>query len=142
MKKASILFSVFFVALIVVRHVLVSDLGGALKVYFWYSSLLLGLCGCMVFHLYWTRGGSSRGARFYIGLLLIISSAFMFAAFDDVAKSTAAWEPVLQDKYPGIILMLKQFVDYAKNIVSFGFAALGATTFRTGGIRYRRIYRR
>lgn len=94
---------------------------------FWSGTFLFALCAYLVAYLYRTRGGSTRGVRFYFGLLLIISASFMYSGFDEVARNVNNWEPLLRKDYPRLFLLLGQFLGYTKNIVSLGFAAIGAS---------------
>lgn len=94
---------------------------------FWSGVFLFVLCAYLVAYLYKTHGGSSRGARCYFGLLLIVAASFMYSGFDEVARNASNWEPLLRKDYPRLFLLLSQFLGYTKNIVSLGFAALGAS---------------
>jgi len=51
----------------------------------------------------------------------------MYAGFEQISLQTAQWSPVLSNKYPILLSLLPQLISYAKNIISFGFAALGAS---------------
>jgi hypothetical protein len=93
---------------------------------FWSSFLMLANSCLLVWYLYF-RGGSTQGVHFLFALLLILSAALMYSGFEQIAANTTAWEPLMRKDYPKLFVLLPQFISYTKNIVAFGFAALGAS---------------
>jgi len=93
---------------------------------FWSGVFLFAQCCFLIGYLYRTRGGSARHVRFSYGLLLVIASALMFSGFEQVAKDAEAWRPHFAGTYSGLFVVLKQLLTYVKDIIAFGFAALGA----------------
>lgn len=93
---------------------------------FWSSLLMLANSGLLVGYLY-LRGSSSQGVHFFFALLLILSASLMYSGFEQIAANTAKWEPLMRTNYPTLFVLLPQFISYTKNIVAFGFAALGAS---------------
>lgn len=93
---------------------------------FWSGFFLLTQCSLIIGYLYRTRGGSGRHVRFTFGLLLILAAALMFSGFAQVAKNAEVWQPRFSGSYSGFFILLKQLLVYVKDIVAFGFAALGA----------------
>ena len=93
---------------------------------FWSSLLLLANCCFLVGYLY-IRGGSSQAMNFFFALSLILSASIMYTGFEQIAANAAKWEPLMQANYPKLFVLLPQFISYTKNIVAFGFAALGAS---------------
>lgn len=91
------------------------------------AMLLLLESSWMLTFLYDNYDKTPRKIQFYMGLCLIASSAFMFGYFEEIARSMTHWEASLRQKYPHLSAFLIQFVLYAKNIFSFGFAAFGAS---------------
>jgi hypothetical protein len=51
----------------------------------------------------------------------------MYSGFEYLASKTEEWEPYYQRDYPILFSMLQQFFSYTKNVIAFGFAALGAS---------------
>lgn len=93
---------------------------------FW-SAVGLLICSCvLVAYLYW-NGGTTQRVHFYFALLLIVSAAFMYSGFEQVSMNAAIWEPFLKERFPKVFILLPQFINYTKNIIAFGFAALGAS---------------
>jgi hypothetical protein len=80
----------------------------------------------LVGYLYF-RGGSTEGTLFFFAIMLIISASVMYSGFEEIAKDIKNWEPYLKASHPKVFVLLPQFVTYTKNMVSFGFAALGAS---------------
>lgn len=93
---------------------------------FWSGMFLLTQCSLIIGYLYVTHGGSDRQARFTFGLLLILAAALMFSGFEQVAKNAEVWQPRFPGSYSGLFILLKQLFAYVKDIIAFGFAALGA----------------
>jgi hypothetical protein len=93
---------------------------------FWSGVFLLAQCGLVIGYLYRTRGGSGRHVRFTFWLLLILAAALMFSSFEQVAKNAEVWQPRFSWSYSGFFILLKQLLAYVKDIVAFGFAALGS----------------
>lgn len=93
---------------------------------FW-TSVLMFANSCMLVGYLYIRGGSTQGAQFFFAIMLIISASAMYTGFEEIAKDIANWEPYLRASHPTVFVLLPQFVSYTKNMVSFGFAALGAS---------------
>jgi hypothetical protein len=93
---------------------------------FW-SSVLMLLNSCLVVGYLYFRGGSTQAAHFIFSLSLIISAALMYSGLEQIAANTAQWEPLMRKGYPKLFVFLPEFISYTKNIVAFGFAALGAS---------------
>jgi hypothetical protein len=51
----------------------------------------------------------------------------MYSGFEQMSNNISSWGPVMQKEYPILYVLLPQFYSYTKNIVAFGFAALGAS---------------
>lgn len=51
----------------------------------------------------------------------------MYSGFEQIAANTEKWAPLMRKNYPTLFVLLPQFISYTKNIVAFGFAALGAS---------------
>jgi hypothetical protein len=98
-----------------------------LDAYFVSAMLLLLEASWMLTYLYDNFGRTPRKIQFYLGLCLMISSAFMFGDFEETARSMTHWEVLFRQDYPRISPFLIQFILYAKNVISFGFAAFGAS---------------
>lgn len=98
-----------------------------LNAYFVSAVFLLLESSWMLTYLYDNYGRTPRKIQFYLGLCLMVSSAFMFCHFEETARSMAHWEASFRQDYPHLSSFLIQFILYAKNIVSFGFAAFGAS---------------
>jgi len=94
---------------------------------FWLSAAMVGLCAYIVAYLYKTNGGSSRQARFALGLCLILAASCVFSGFEQIARNTEFWRPHFPHGFQSLFLVLDQFIVYTKNIVAFGFAAIGAS---------------
>jgi hypothetical protein len=77
--------------------------------------------------LFYTNGGSSRGVRFYFGLNLILAATLLYYGLDEIAKNADSWEPLFSQNYSKMFVALTLILIYAKSIVSFGFAAIGAS---------------
>jgi len=93
---------------------------------FWSAISLLMMSCVIVLYLY-LHGGTTQSVHFMFALMLIISASLMYAGFEQISLQTAQWSPVLSNKYPILLSLLPQLISYAKNIISFGFAALGAS---------------
>lgn len=93
---------------------------------FWSSLLLLINSGLLVGYLY-MRGGSEQWVQFFFALLLIFSASVMYTGFEEIAQNTGQWKPLMQNDYPTIFALLPSFISYTKNVIAFGFAALGAS---------------
>jgi len=94
---------------------------------FWYTALLFFLCMCLVGFAYQKRGGETRRMRFSYGILLIIAAVMMDGSCAVIAHNIDTWRSSFDASYLTFILLLKQGVEYEKGIVTFGFAALGAS---------------
>tara|TARA_B100002003_G_scaffold35826_1_gene31211 strand:+ start:2123 stop:2551 length:429 start_codon:yes stop_codon:yes gene_type:complete len=93
---------------------------------FWSSLVLLINSALLVGYLY-MRGGSAQWVQFSFALLLIFSASLMYTSFEEVAQNTEQWKPLMQEDYPTIFALLPSFISYTKNVIAFGFAALGAS---------------
>lgn len=92
------------------------------------SAVLLLLTSVMIVgYLYRTRGASTRGALFSLSLLLILSASLMYSGFEEIARNAQYWEPHLKSTYPKLFVVLPVIFAYTKNVISFGFAAIGAS---------------
>ena len=94
--------------------------------FFWLSLFMFAAAIVLVGYLY-INGSSSQGVYFFFAILLILCSSIMFFSFEQVAINNKFWEISMYKKYPTIFSLLIQFTSYAKNIVAFGFAAIGAS---------------
>lgn len=94
---------------------------------FWSSALSFALCIFIIGHLFYTKGGSSRNVRFFFGIALILSASVLFRGLEQIASNASFWQPHFKANYSSFFVYLIEFIVYAKNIVSFGFAALGAS---------------
>lgn len=94
--------------------------------HFWSGLILLAECCFLIGYLYLTRGGSARNVRFSLGLLLVLASALMFSSFEQVAKDAEALRSLFPSEYSNFFLVVELALTYAKNIIAFGIAALGA----------------
>jgi hypothetical protein len=102
------------------------ELSLVLNSLFWSSLITLAISCFLVWFLY-HRGTSSQGALFFFALLLIISASVMYAGFEKTAADIDKWAPSVHTNYPTFFVLLSQFISYAKNIIAFGFGALGAS---------------
>lgn len=93
---------------------------------FW--STVFAFCGCIIIICFlYFHGRSSQGVHFLFALLLILVVAQMYAGFEQIMANSNNWKPFMQKDYPKLFVILPQFIEYTKNIVAFGFAALGAS---------------
>lgn len=102
------------------------ELGLVLDQFFWLGLFLFAYCVAIIFYLFWSRGGSSRNSRFSFGLILIIAAAAMNSGFEQIAKNGEFWSTHFPNSYLSFFIWLKILVTYARDVVAFGIAALGA----------------
>ena len=110
----------------VVPFVWPPELSLVLNSQFWSAMLLLAQCAGIVALLFCTNGGSTRNARFFFGISLIVSASLMYYGLDLIALNAESWQPHFKPTYSNFFAYLTTFIIYAKNIVSFGLAAIGA----------------
>jgi hypothetical protein len=72
-------------------------------------------------------GRIPREIHFYLGLCLVVSSAFMFGNFEETARSMAHWKVSFRQEFPHFSVFLIQFIFSTKNIIALGFSAFGAS---------------
>lgn len=113
-------------AFIVVRYIWPPEFNLLFTPLFWSSAFLFASCTLIVGYLFFTKGGSSRGSRFFFGLLLIISAAAMFSGFEEISSNVTFWKPHFSATYSNFLRGLILSLLYAKSLISFGFAALGS----------------
>jgi hypothetical protein len=121
-----VLTGLFLLTGIVIPFVWPPELSLVLNSQFWASIVLLLLCSGIVALLFYTNGGSTRNARFFFGVSLILSASLMYYGLDVIASNAESWKPLFKPTYSNFFVYLTMFIIYAKNIVSFGFAAIGA----------------
>jgi len=93
---------------------------------FWWSIAMLVISCFLVYYLY--RGqASSEAVLFTFSLMLIASSAVMYAGFEEIAINADKWKPYFEKHYSKVFIYLPIFISYTKNIIAFGFAAIGAS---------------
>ena len=92
---------------------------------FWASTLLLILTIIMLIYLY-KNGASSEKVLFVFSLMFIIGSAQMYSGFEELASNIGHWKPYFENTYPRLFILLPMFIEYTKNIIAFGIAAIGA----------------
>lgn len=93
---------------------------------FWVFILMALACFGVIAYLYY-NGGATDAEHFFVGMLLIFASSIMYAAAEYMIAEAPRLEPAFRKSYPSLIALFVQNVTYMKNIVSFGFAALGAS---------------
>ena len=93
---------------------------------FWASVVMFALCIAVIFLLFWTQGGSSRNAQFSFGILLILAAAIMNSGFEQIIVHGEKWAPRFPISYTNFFIIFKQVITYARDVVAFGIAALGA----------------
>lgn len=111
---------------IVIPYLWPPELSFVFNSLFWSSLLMLINSVLLVGYLY-MRGGSAQWVQFSFALLLIFSASLMYTSFEEVAQNTAHWKPLMQENYPTLFALLPSFISYTKNVIAFGFAALGAS---------------
>jgi len=119
----------FYVALaigILAPSLFPPELSNIFNSLFW-SAAGLFVCSCFVVGYLYVHGGSTQRVHFVFGLLLIVSAAFMYSGFEQISSQAAYWEPFMKDEYPILFILFQQLIGYTKNIIAFGFAALGAS---------------
>lgn len=77
-------------------------------------------------YLYRVRGGSTRLVQCVLGVLVIVAAASMEVNFSILEKHVQKWKPHFLSEYPSLVIFAELFVAYAKGIIAFGIAALGA----------------
>lgn len=123
------------VAFFTVRYIWPTELDLIFNGIFWSSIALFIMSSSLVAFLYFKKP-TSETVLFVFSLLLIVTSALMYSGFEEIAANTEEWKPALQAHYPWIYVWLTVLVNYTKNIISFGFAAIGASLC-AGVIAYR-----
>lgn len=93
---------------------------------FWIGFVLFLECFALIVYLHVKRGASSRNALFVFGLTLIFAAAIMNSSFKEISDNTAFWTNFAPSSLKSTMYGLKQFIEYAKDVVGFGIAALGA----------------
>lgn len=139
LKSVSLGFSIPFlvVASIITPLIWPPELSILFNNIFWWSSTLLLLSIYTVFRM--LKGVSSEALLFTYAVLLIISSTTMFSGFEQVANNSAKWMPHFRKEYPTLSILLPQFIEYAKNLIAFGFVAIGSGV--CAGIICQRYYK-
>ena len=122
-----VLTALILIGSIAIPHFWPPELSLVLNSQFWSSITLLFLCASIVGLLFYTNGGSSRSVRFYFGVSLILSASLMYYGLDVMVSNAEFWKPHFKATYSDFFIYLTMFIIYAKNIVSFGFAAIGAS---------------
>ena len=114
------------VAGIAIPYVWPPELSLVFNSVFWSSLLLLINSVLLIGYLY-MRGGSKQWVQFSFALLLIFSASLMYTSFEEIARNAEQWKPLMREDYPAIFALLPPFISYTKNVIAFGFAALGAS---------------
>jgi len=125
------LFSPTIIALIIVVSVVVPYYWPpvwslVLNSLFWSAVSLLLVSSVIVVYLY-LHGGTTQNAHFALAMMLIISASFMYASFEQIAENTAFWAQHMSAERPLLFAFLTVFISNVKNMVAFGFAAIGAS---------------
>lgn len=92
--------------------------------FFWAVASLL-LAALVVAVLVWRHKIHTGNEQLFLGLLLIALSAVVYATWEQVQTNTHYWSTHLTNRSGPIALALVS-ASLAKNLISFGFAALGA----------------
>jgi hypothetical protein len=50
----------------------------------------------------------------------------MNSGFDQIIANVESWKPILRQNQPVLFVLLPILLGYTKNIIAFGFAAIGA----------------
>lgn len=128
MKNILYFFSAFFATIFIaaIPYIWPRELSLIFNNLFW--TTVSQFCGCcLVIWFLYSHGGSSQGTHFAFALLLILQAALMYGGFEQIMTNSNNWKPFLQKDYPKLFVLLPQLIEYTKNIVAFGFAALGAS---------------
>jgi predicted neutral ceramidase superfamily lipid hydrolase len=94
--------------------------------FFWGASFSFLVSLVLILFLF-SNGGSSQMSHFLFSFSLIILSSIMYSGFDLIASNIQHWAPNMKQEYPNLFVYLPQLVGDMKNIVGFGFAAIGAS---------------
>ncbi len=93
---------------------------------FWIAIAEFITCAALIWYLFKYHGSISRGLHLYFGIMLIFSSAIMFSGSDQVTANALLLKNAHNLSWPLLFVLLDPFISLTKNIVSFGFAAIGA----------------
>jgi cbb3-type cytochrome oxidase subunit 3 len=93
---------------------------------FWAATLLFLISVGVIAFLYRNHGASDRGALVFFGALLILAAAIMSGSFEAVAKDNDFWRQHFPGRYGDFFILTGIAIAYAKDIVAFGIAAIGA----------------
>jgi hypothetical protein len=131
MKKLLIvLFACLIVVLLVIKMYLPAGLSLVLDNVFWSALLAFAASIYLIGHLC-LIGSTSKNVTFWFALSLILMAAILYASLEHVAANVDKWGAYLQSDYPTLFMLLFLFVAYAKSIVVFGIAAIGANIAAT-----------
>jgi hypothetical protein len=111
---------------ILIPYIWPPELSLILNSSFWVSALGLVNAFILVSFLY-IKGPSSEKAFFLFSFMLILSAAQMYTGFEEIAINIKTWKPHFEESYTSLFVYLHLFISYAKNIIAFGFAAIGAS---------------
>lgn len=88
------------------------------------ASLLLSVIVIGV--LIWRRKVHTANVQLFFGLLLVALGAVIYGTWEQVQQNTAYWAAHIHD-HSGILSIAIVSIALAKNLVSFGIAAIGAS---------------
>ena len=114
-------------AAMLIQNIWTSSLNLVFTPVFWVSSVNLFVCIVVLAHMFITHGGSTRNYRFNMSILLIICVAEMYSGFENVAEHNKIFKDAIRGAYPYLFFWLSEFINFTKNIISFGIAAIAAS---------------